>query len=157
MCFKITISNQREVQSDNNRKFTYNMVCISYKKNTNKVKQSEVQTDMPQKVNYFTQCEKQDVKNRVKFKQTCPRSSTTSHSAKNNTSKTEWSSNRRAREVQLLHAVHFHSQWRQKSWSRHFSNLLQNDRNIICVSSSPRSEKVKKILWERYVQQESFV
>ena len=35
-----------------------------------------------------------------------------------------------------------------------FSTLLQNGRNIICVSSSPRSEKVKKILWERFVQKE---
>ena len=26
--------------------------------------------------------------------------------------------------------------------------------NIICVSSSPRSKKVKKILWERFVQKE---
>ena len=34
----------------------YYMVCVSYKKKYNKVKQSEVQTDMPQKFNYFTQC-----------------------------------------------------------------------------------------------------
>ena len=36
-----------------------------------------------------------------------------------------------------------------------FSNLLQNDRNIICVSSSPWSEEVKKILWEGFVQKEN--
>ena len=119
LCFKIIISNQREVQNGNNRKFMYYTVCISYKKKYNKVKQSEVQTDMPQKFNYFTQC-------------------------KNSTSKTEWSSNRHAPEVQLLHAVHFRSRWTQKSWYHHFSNLLKNGRNIICVSSSPRSEKVKK-------------
>ena len=100
LCFKIILSNQREVQSDNNRKFTYYMVCISYKKITIKW-------------------------NRVKFKQTCPRSSTTSRSAKNNTSKndtskTEWSSNKHAPEVQLLHIVHFRSRWTHKSWSRHF-------------------------------------
>ena len=35
-----------------------------------------------------------------------------------------------------------------------FYSLPQNDMNIICVSSSPRSEKVKKILWERFVQKE---
>ena len=29
-------------------------------------------------------------------------------------------SNKHDREVQLLRAVHFHSRWRQKSWSRHF-------------------------------------
>ena len=121
LCFKIILSNEREVQSDNDRKFTYYMVCISYNKNTIKW-------------------------NWVKFKQTCPRSSTTSRGAKNSTSKTEWGSNRHAREVQLLHIVRFHLQWRQKSWSRHFSNLLQNDRNIICVSSSPRSEKGKKYI-----------
>ena len=119
MCFKIIHSNQREVQTDNIQKFPYCMVCVSYKKNTTKW-------------------------NRVKFKHTYPRSSTTSRSAKNSTSKTEWGSNRHAREVQLLHVMRFHSQWRQKSWSRHFSNLLQNDRNIIYVSSSPRSKKVKK-------------
>ena len=93
------------------------------------MKQSEVQTDMPQKFNYFTQCKKQHVKNSVKFKQTCTRSSTTSRSVFPFTMKAE---------------IMISS----------FSNLLQNDRNIICVSSSPRSEKVKKILWERFVQKE---
>jgi hypothetical protein len=83
------------------------------------VKQSEVQTDMSQKFNYFTQCKKQHVKNSVKFKQTCPRSSTTSRSAFPFAMKAE---------IMILS----------------FSNLLQNDRNIICVISSPRSEKVKK-------------
>ena len=66
--FKKTLSKQREVQHDNNRKFTYDMVCVSYKKKYNKVKQSEVQTDMPQKFSYFLQCKKQHVKNKVKFK-----------------------------------------------------------------------------------------
>ena len=93
------------------------------------MKQSEVQTDMPQKFNYFTQCKKQHVKNRVKFKQTCPRSSTTSRSA-------------------------FPFAMKAEIMISSFSNLLQNGRNIICVSSSPRSEKVKKILWERFVQKE---
>ena len=90
--FKIILSNQREVQNDNNQKFTYCMVCVSYNKNTIKW-------------------------NRVKFKQTCPRSSTTSHCAKSNTSKTEWSSNKHAPEV---HTVHFRSRWTHKSWSRYF-------------------------------------
>ena len=72
---------------------------------------------------------KKHVKNRVKFKQTCPRSSTTSRSAFTFTMKAE---------IMILS----------------FSNLLQNDRNIICVSSSPRSKKAKKILWERFVQKE---
>ena len=86
MRFKIILSNHREVQSDNNQKFMYYMVCISYKKKYKKSKtrwssnkdapevqllhvvqntprknsacqkQSEVQTDMPEKFNYFTQC-----------------------------------------------------------------------------------------------------
>ena len=115
------MSNQREVQSDNNQKFTYYMECISYKKNNNKVKDTEVQTDMPQKFNYFTHCKKQHVKNRVKFKQKCPRSSTTSRNA-------------------------FPFAMNTEIMISPFSNLPQNDRNIICVNSSPRSEKVKKIL-----------
>ena len=81
------------------------------------------------KQNKKTNVKKQHVKNRVKFKQTCPRSSTTSRSAFPFAMKAE---------IMILS----------------FSNLLQNDRNIICVSSSPRSEKVKKILWERFVQKE---
>ena len=126
LCFKIILSNQREVQSDNNQKFTYYMVCISYKKKNNKVKQSEVQNRHAQKFTYFRQCEKQHVKkqhvkNRVRFKQTCPRSSTTSRSA-------------------FLFAM------KAEIMISSFSNLLQNSRNIICVSSSPRSEKVKKII-----------
>ena len=93
------------------------------------MKQSEVQTDMPQKFNYFMQCKKQHVKNKVKFKQTCPRSSTTSRSA-------------------------FPFAMNAEIMISPFSNLPQNGRNIICVNSSPRSEKVKKILWERFVQKE---
>ena len=110
-CVLKQFSQTREkFKSDYNRKFTYYMVCISYKKNTNKVKQSEVQTDMPQKFNYFMQCKKQHVKNRVKFKQTCPRSSTTSRSASPFAMKAE---------IMILS----------------FSNLFQNGKKIICVSS----------------------
>ena len=119
LCFKITLSKQREVQRDNNWKFTYYMVCVSYKKKYNKVKQSEVQTVMPQKFNYLTQCKKRHVKNIVKFKQTCLRSSTTSRSA-------------------------FPFAMNAEIMISPVSNLLQNGRNIICVNSSPRSEKVKK-------------
>ena len=105
VCFKIILSNQREVQSDNNRKFTSYMVCISYKKYTIKW-------------------------NRVKFKQTCPRSSTTSRSAKNSMSKNNTFKNRvkfkqTCPDVQLIHVVHFRSRWTQKSWSRHFLIYLK--------------------------------
>ena len=127
LCFKIILSNQREVQSDNKWKFMNYMACISYKKNTIK-------------------------RNRAKFKQTCPTSSTTSRRAKNSTSKIEWSSNRHAREVQLLHAVHFHSRWRQKSWSRHFLIYFKMAGiSFVSVQVLGR-RKLKNLLWERFVQ-----
>ena len=128
MCFKIILSNQREVQNYNNQKFTYYIVCISYKKKTIKC-------------------------NRVKFKHTCPRSSTTSRSAKNSTSKTGWGSNRHAREVQLLHAVRFHLQWRRKSWSISLIYFKTAGISFVWVQVLGR-KKLKKILWERFVQKE---
>ena len=104
-------------------------MCISYKEIYNKVKQSEVQTDMP-------------------------RSSTTSRSAKNNMSKTEWSSNRHAQEVQLLHAVHFHSRWRQKSWSLHFLIYFKMAGISFVEVQVLGRRKLKKLFWERFVQKE---
>ena len=121
LCFKIILSNQREVQSDNNRKFTYYMVCISYKKNTIKW-------------------------NRVNFEQTCPRNSTTSRSAKNSTSKIRVKFKQTCPGSSTTSRNAFPFTMKAEIMILSFSNLLQNDRNIICVSSSPRSEKVKKII-----------
>ena len=104
------------------------MVCISYKKNTIKW-------------------------NRVKFKQTCPRSSTTSCSAKNSTSKKVKFKQTCPRSSTTSRSA-FPFAVNAEIMISPFYNLPQNGRNIICVNSSPRSEKVKKILWERFVQKE---
>ena len=48
-----------------------------------------------------------------------------------------------------LHAVHFRIisfAIKVERMIPPFSQLLENDRNIICVSSSPQSEKVKKYI-----------
>ena len=135
MCFRIILSKQREVQSDNNRKFTYYMVCVSYKKNTIKW-------------------------NRVKFKQTCPRSSTTSRSAKTARQKTAHKSKVKFKQTCPRSSTTSHSAFpfamNAEIMISPFSNLPRNDGNIICVSSSPWSEKVKKLLGETFVQKEYY-
>ena len=97
--------------------------------------------------------------NRVKFKQTCPRSLTTSRSAKNimsknSTSKTRVKFKQTCPRSSTTSRSAFPFTMKAEIMILSFSNLLQNDRNIICISSSPQSEKVKKILWERFVQKE---
>ena len=59
-----------------------------------------------------------------------------------------WSSNKHAREVQLLHVVYFYLGWRQKSWSRHFLIYFKTVGNHSCKFKSSVEES-SKIYCER--------
>ena len=104
---------------------------------------------------------KQFSQTREKFKVITTGSSHTTwcvfHIRKIQLSETEWSSNRHAPEVQLLHAVHFRSRWTQKSWSRYFLIYLKTTGISFMLVQVLGRRKLKKLLWETFVQKEYYL